>query len=138
MEEHPAYGHRRVAIALGMNRKPIKRVMKANGLKPKLRRGWRPTKPEDLNKPETRVENVLKVICPVRANVVWAGDFTYYSQFKLELGSLKRFNHVGELIEAIHRQIAYYNNRRIHSAPRMPPVLFKQKQQLKYAAYAAS
>ena len=39
MEEHPAYGHRRVAIALGMNRKPIKRVMKANGLKPKLRRG---------------------------------------------------------------------------------------------------
>ena len=61
-----------------------------------------------------------------------------YSQFKLELGNPNRFNHVGELIGAIHQQIAYYNNRRIHSAFRMPPFAFKQKQVLKYAAYAAS
>ena len=98
MEEHPAYGHRRVAIALGMNRKPIKRVMKANGLKPKLRRGWRPTKPEDLNKPETRVENVLKVICPVRANVVWAGDFTY-------LWFSDRFWYMATVIDIYTREI---------------------------------
>ncbi len=232
MEEHPAYGHRRVAIALTRNKKPIIRVMNKFGLKPKVRRGWRPAKPEDLNNPETRVENVLKIICPLRANVVWAGDFTYlwfidrfwyvatvidiftkeivgwhianhhttalvmdafsdatrrtktspryfhsdqgseyvsgayeslleeygtipshsrksspwqngyqesfYSQFKLELGNLNRFNHIGELIETVHRQIAYYNNRRIHSVLKMPPIVFKQKQQLKYAAYAAS
>mgnify|MGYP001608943181 CR=1 FL=1 len=232
MSEHPAYGSRRVAIALQINRKATKRVMKLFGLKPKIRRGWHPTKLEDLNKPETRVENVLKIICPIRSNVVWAGDFTYlwfidrfwyaatvidistreivgwhianhhttslimdafhdalrrtktapayfhsdqgseyvsgayesllaeygaipshsrksspwqngfqesfYSQFKLELGDVKRFNHVGEFIEAIHHQITYYNNRRIHSALKMSPVMYKNIQQQKYAAVAAS
>lgn len=231
MAEHPAYGHRRVAWALGINKKPVIRIMKNNRLKPQTRRLWRPTKPEDLNRPETRVENVLKVLCPIIPNIIWAGDFTYiwfvdrfwyvatvidiytreivgwhfanhhtaglimdafndavrrtktgpryfhsdqgseyvsgayesllaehdttsshsrksspwqngyqesfYSQFKLELGNPNRFDHIGELIEAVHQQIAYYNNRRIHSAFKMPPTVFKQKQQLKYAAYAA-
>jgi putative transposase len=232
MNEHQAYGHRRVAWALEINKKAIIRVMNIFGLKPKIRRRWHPSKPEDLNKPETRVANVLKVMCPFRINIIWAGDFTYiwfgdrfwyvatvidiytreivgwhianhhttalimeafndatrrtkmspkyfhsdqgseyvsgayesllaeygtipshscksspwqngyqesfYSQFKLELGNPNRFNHIGELIEAIHQQIAYYNNRRIHSAHKMPPIVFKQKQVLKYAAYAAS
>lgn len=62
MTEHQAYGHRRVAWALGINKKAIIRVMNDNGLKPKIRRGWRPTKPEDNNRPETRVENILKVL----------------------------------------------------------------------------
>lgn len=231
MNEHPAYGHRRVAIALARNKKPIIRVMRKFGLKPKVRRGWRPTKPEDLNRPETRVENVLKVLCPIRPHSVWAGDFTYlwfvdrfwyvatvidiytreivgwhianhhttalimdafndatrrtrtapryfhsdqgseyvsgayesllaergtgrshsrksspwqngyqesfYSQFKLELGNPNRFSHIGELIEAVHRQISYYNNHRIHSALKMPPIIFKTMQQEKYAAVAA-
>jgi len=30
-----------------------------------------------------------------------------------------------KLIEAIHQQIAYYNNKRIHSAHKMPPVTFR-------------
>lgn len=219
MNEHPAYGARRVGWALGMNRKKTKRIMQANGLKPKLRRGFRLVKLDDLGRPETKVENILQVICPIRPNVVWAGDFTYiwfidrfwyvatvidvytreivgwhianhhttslimdafqdatrrtettptyfhsdqgseyvsgayeslltsygttpshsrkgspwqngyqesfYNNFKLELGDVKRFNHIGELIEAIHQQIRYYNNERIHSAHRMPPVIFR-------------
>ncbi|MBI5022659.1 MAG: IS3 family transposase [Candidatus Magasanikbacteria bacterium] len=229
MEEHPAYGHRRVALALGKNKKLIIRVMRQNHLKPKIRRGWRPTKPEDNNRPETRVENILKAICPICQNVVWAGDFTYlwfrdrfwyvatvidiytreivgwhvanhhttslimdafsnalrltkttpkyfhsdqgseyvagayeslfannqtislhsrkssswqnghqesfYSQFKLELGNPARFNHIGELIEAVHQQIAYYNQRRIHSALKMPPMIFKNIQLQKNAVH---
>lgn len=232
MAEHPAYGSRRVAIALGVNRKAAKRVMRLFGLKPAIRRAWRPAKPDDLNRPESRVENVLKVICPLWPHIVWAGDFTYlwfidrfwylatvidirtreivgwhianhhttalimdafndalrrtktaptyfhsdqgseyvsgayesllaehgttsshsrksspwqngyqesfYAQFKLELGDTKRFNHIGELIEAIHQQITYYNNRRIHSALKMPPIIFKNKQLQKHAAVAAS
>ncbi len=231
MAEHPAYGHRRVALALGLNHKKTNRIMRKFGLKPKLRRGWRPVKPEDLGKPETRIENVLKVICPIRPSVVWAGDFTYlwfidrfwyvatvidihtreivgwhianhhttalimdafndavrrvrtapqyfhsdqgseyvsgayesllagsgtapshsrksspwqngfqesfYNNFKLELGNTNRFSHVGELIEAIHRQIAYYNTKRIHTALKLPPIIFKEKQLQKYAAVAA-
>ena len=223
MAEHPAYGHRRVALALGMNHKKIQRLMSKYGLKPRLRRGFRMVKPEDLGKPETRVENVLKLLCPIQPHVVWAGDFTYlwfvdrfwyvatvidiwtreilgwhianhhttaliidafqdalrrtnthptyfhsdqgseyvsgayeslleqhgtapshsrksspwqngyqesfYSNFKLELGDLKRFDHVGQLIEAVHRQIRYYNNERIHSALKMPPTAFRKQKE---------
>lgn len=219
MAEHPAYGARRVGWALRMNRKKTQRLMRKHGLKPKILRGFRLVKLDDLGRPETKVENILKLICPIRRNVVWAGDFTYfwfidrfwylatvidvhtreivgwhianhhttaliidafqdaarrtgmapkyfhsdqgseyvsgayesllasygtqpshsrkgspwqngfqesfYSNFKLELGNIKRFNHVGELIEAIHGQIQYYNNKRIHSAHKMPPVMFR-------------
>lgn len=225
MTEHPAYGHRRIAMALKANKKAISRIMRRNGLRPRIRRGFALVKLDDLGRPETQVTNILKVLCPIRPNIVWAGDFTYlwlvdrfwyvatvidvhtreiigwhianhhttslimeafkdaarrsraspqyfhsdqgseyvsgayesllqsygvqishsrksspwqngyqesfYNNFKLELGSLKRFNHVGELIEAVHQQIAYYNNRRIHTALRMPPTIFRQKQEQK-------
>ena len=231
MEEHAAYGSRRVAIHLGMNRKPIARVMHIFGLLPRIRRGVRFTKPDDLGRPETFIPNVLKSLCPLRANVVWAGDFTYlwhvdrfwyvatvidvhtreilgwhvanhhttalimeafkdavrrtaaaptwfhsdqgseyvsgayeslldlygtsasqsrkgspwqngfqesfYSGFKLELGDIRRFAHVGQLIEAVHGQIAYYNTRRIHSAIRMPPAAFREMRKQKMTALAS-
>ncbi len=231
MEEHPAYGHRRVGMALSWNHKKTNRLMKKFHLKPKLRRGFRLTKPDDLGRPETRVENIAKILCPTRPNVLWAGDFTYvlfcgrfwyvatvidvhtreilgwhlgshhttalimeafkdatrrtktspkyfhsdqgseyvsgayesllaeygttpshsrkgspwqngyqesfYNNFKLELGDVRRFNHAGELMEGVSQQIAYYNTRRIHSALKMPPTIFRETQQLKQLAYAS-
>jgi transposase InsO family protein len=211
----------------------LDRVLVARvGLLPRIRRGARFSKPDDLGRPDTRIPNILNVLCPVRQNVVWAGDFTYfwhvdrfwylatvidvhtreilgwhvanhhttalvmeafkdavrrtgtapawfhsdqgskyvsgayesllamygtkasqsrksspwqngfqesfYSQFKLELGDVRRFAHVGELIEAVHGQIAYYNTRRIHSAIKMPPVMYRECQKQKTAALAAS
>lgn len=232
MAEHPAYGSRRVAIALGVNRKKTQRFMQGHGLKPRVRRGFRLTKPDDQGRPDTLIPNILKNLCPIRENVVWAGDFTYlwhidrfwyvatvidvhtreivgwhvanhhtnalimeafkdatrrtdsspqwfhsdqgseyvsgayeslldlygttasqsrkgspwqngfqesfYSGFKLELGDIRRFAHVGELIEAVHGQITYYNNRRIHSALDMPPVMYRERQKQKNAALAVS
>lgn len=38
---HPSYGHRRLAIALGVNKKRIRRVMKLYGMQPYRRRGRR-------------------------------------------------------------------------------------------------
>lgn len=231
MNEHKAYGHRRVALALGMNKKKINRVMKKFGLKPYIRRAKRPFKPDDVDKKEQNKENIAIRLCPIRAYVVWAGDFTYfwfggrfwylatvidvftreivgwhianhhttgliveafkdaaqrtkrtpiwfhsdqgseyvsgiyelllighgvipsqskkaspwqngfqesfYSNFKLELENITRFNDVGELIEAIHQQIAYYNQRRIHTALKMPPIKFRQCHEQKTAAFAA-
>lgn len=231
MEEHPAYGHRRISIELGMNRKKIKRLMNKFHLKPKLRRGFRPMKPDDLGRPETKNINILKSICPLHQNIVWAGDFTYlwfcgrfwyvatvidvhtreilgwhlgshhttaliieafkdavrrikttpkyfhsdqgseyvsgayesllesygitpsnsrksspwqngfqesfYNNFKLELGDVKRFAHAGELIEAIAQQLAYYNHRRIHLSLKMPPSVFRKIQQQKQLACAS-
>ena len=223
MSEHAAYGSRRVALAIGISRAKAQRLMQCFGLVPRVRRGFRLVKPDDQRRPETRIPNILKILCPVRPNIVWAGDFTYfwfhdrfwhlatvidvftreivgwhvanhhttalvmeafkdaarrtktapkwfhsdqgseyvsgayeslleahgtkpsqsrksspwqngyqesfYSQFKLELGDAKRFSHVGELIEAIHQQIAYYNMRRIHSSIKMPPTVFRDRQE---------
>ncbi len=230
MAEHPAYGHRRVAWALGINHKKTQRLMRQSGLKPRLRRGKKPTKPGDVGQQDTYRHNILRILCPARSNVVWAGDFTYlwlhdrfwyvatvidvytreivgwhianhhttalimealqdavrrtnraptyfhsdqgseyvcgayesllshhgvvpshsrkaspwqngiqesfYNNFKLELGSINQFQHVGELIAAVHQQINYYNNRRIHSSLKMPPAVFKQLQLQKQAAQA--
>lgn len=61
---------------------------------------------------------------------------SFYSNFKLELQRIARFTDVGELIEAIHQQINYYNHRRIHTALHMPPVVFRQFQEQKIAAMA--
>lgn len=231
MEEHPAYGHRRVGIALGMNHKKSNRLMRKFRLKPKLRRGFRLVKLDDLGKPETRVENILKTLCPIRPNVAWAGDFTYfwfcgrfwyvatvidvytreivgwhlanhhttaliveafkdavrrtktaptyfhsdqgseyvsgayesllaehgtipshsrksspwqngyqesfYANFKLELGDVRRFAHAGELVEAVGQQIAYYNYRRIHLVLKMAPVQYRQTYEQKQLAFAS-
>lgn len=232
MADHPAYGQRRVALALERNPKPIRRVMRLFRLKPKIRRGQRPTKPDDHNRPETQVVNILKTLCPIRANIVWAGDFTYlwfvdrfwymatvidvcareivgwhianhhttaliieafrdarrrtghsphyfhsdqgseyvagayelvlaavgtrashsrksspwqngyqesfYNNFKLELGNVARFSDVGELVEAIHQQIAYYNEWRIHTALKMPPAVFRRRHEQKMTALAVT
>lgn len=232
MEEHPAYGARRVGWALGMNRKKTQRIMRANGLKPRIRRGFRLVKLDDLGRPETQTINILKAICPIQPNVVWAGDFTYfwfqdrfwylatvidvytreivgwhianhhttsliieafqdavrrtgtspkyfhsdqgseyvsgayesllqsygtqpshsrksspwqngyqesfYGNFKLELGDVRRFKSVGELIETIHCQIRYYNHDRIHTALKMPPIKFRLRINNKTTATAAA
>lgn len=226
-DEHPAYGHRRMALFLGLNRKRIHRIMRKFGIRPKIVRG-KPWKPGDVGKPATTTPNLAKTLCPIAANVLWAGDFTYipwrddfiylatildvwtreivgwhvgmrhtadlviqafldatvrtgqqpqifhsdqgseyvsghyelllvnlhvrasqsrkgspwengfqesfYNQFKLELGKTTRFNDLGELVEAIHAQLGYYNGRRIHSALKMAPAVFRAKHENKIAA----
>lgn len=229
--EHPAYGHRRMALFLGLNRKRIHRVMQKFGIRPKIMRG-RPWKPGDAGKPATTVPNLTKTLILLQANVLWAGDFTYipwrgdflyvatvldvftreivgwhigmrhttdlvirafldatertgrvprifhsdqgseyvsgeyerllanlgvrasqskksspwengfqesfYSQFKLELGSSTHFHDLGALVEAIHRQVRYYNGERIHLALKMPPAAFRRRHEQKMTAMAVA
>jgi len=52
---------------------------------------------------------------------------SFYSGFKLELGHPECYPTLGELIEAMARQIHYYNNQRIHTALRCPPAVFAQR-----------
>lgn len=231
MRDNQAYGQKRVAAALRMNKKKAKRIMSKFGLRPKIRRARRPSKPDDIGQKEQNKENIAIRLCPIRPSVLWAGDFTYfwfhgrfwylatvidvftreivgwhianhhtatliadafkdavkrtkktpiwfhsdqgseyvsggyesllagygvipslskkaspwqngfqesfYSNFKLELENIARFDEVGELIEAIHQQIDYYNQRRIHTALKMPPIRFRQFQEQKTAAMAA-
>lgn len=51
---------------------------------------------------------------------------SFYSQFKVDLGYVSRFEVVEELIEEIYRTIYYYNNQRIHTKLKMAPVSFRQ------------
>jgi transposase InsO family protein len=52
---------------------------------------------------------------------------SFYQKLKFELEDFNSYNSQGELIEAIAIQIHYYNNKRIHSALKMPPNVFYQR-----------
>lgn len=75
LEKNPSYGHRRIAIELQMNRKPIKRVMKKYDVRPRRNR----KKPRN-SKNRSRFEaspNLLVSLLPLYRNYVWVTDFTY-------------------------------------------------------------
>jgi len=76
MESNPAYGYRRVAIALNMNEKKVARIMRHNGLKPRLcRRKWQ--KKGDIGLPVAQYHNEIKKIEILEPNIAWVADFTY-------------------------------------------------------------
>lgn len=220
LRKFPSYGHKRIALHLGKNKKSVLRVMKIFGIKPKRRR----RKPRFKAKNNHQVyPNLLikKHNAPESANHIWTSDFTYlwfnnkwvylatvldlftreivgfnvltnhsvdlvsnallhavstrpqmpavlhsdqgseyasqeyvalvksldiqqsmsckaspwensyqegfYSQFKLDLGDLGRFENIGELIYNIYKTIYMYNHHRIHTALKMPPAKFAKK-----------
>jgi transposase InsO family protein len=222
--EHKSYGHKRIAIHLGINRKRVLRVMKLFNLSP-TRKPRVPVKIEDLKQEKSKNLNLFKEFNLNSPSQIWASDFTYlpyfnnkflylatiidcftkeitgwslsskhnselienalndalskrkkpkilhsdqgseynksedftkvlksnkikqsmskkgspwqngmqesfYGKFKLELGHPKCYETLGELVEAIAHQIYYYNNKRIHTAIKCPPVVFYQKCQM--------
>ena len=62
---------------------------------------------------------------------------SFYSQFKIELGNIERYDTLGELVEAIHQQIFYYNSKRIHTGLKMSPQEYKKQWQEKNTARTA-
>lgn len=217
---NPGYGHRRIALALRIGKRQVRRVMKLYGIKPYKRKSrW--TKKRDLGRADSGYPNLIKGSCPIKPGVVLVGDFThinhqsrsvyvatfmdlytrevvgwqvsvkhtkelvidalidsiktlgkiphivhtdqgteynskeylkllttiginismsrkrspwengyqesYYNNFKTDLGlEFDRFETLGELVEAIHHTIDYYNHHRIHLSLKMPPAEFKQ------------
>lgn len=79
MEKHKSYGHRSIALELGLNRKRILRVMQKYHLKPLRRRSKKPVKKDDLGKPGSTFKNEIETFCPIQPNIVWVSDFTYIS-----------------------------------------------------------
>jgi len=77
LQEHPEYGHRRVADALGINRKRALRVMKLYGLKPTRRARSAPAKPNDTGKADSGFADILKRFSPIEPDIVWVSDFTF-------------------------------------------------------------
>jgi len=69
------------------------------------------------------------IISMSNKNSPWENAFqeSFYSQFKVDLGFVSRFETVEELIEEIYQTLYYYNNERIHTSLKMAPVIFKQQ-----------
>lgn len=80
MLKNPAYGHRRIADALGINRKRIRRVMRLFNLKPARRcRTGAPSKPEDVGQQAAIYPDITKKLSPIVPNFLWVSDFTFIS-----------------------------------------------------------
>lgn len=75
LHDHPSYGHKRIALELGVNHKRALRAMKLFGLKPYRRRGRKWKKPKDLGLVHQNLLHQLPF--PDRPNLAWASDFTY-------------------------------------------------------------
>jgi putative transposase len=76
LEQHPSYGHRRIALELHYGKKRIRLVMRKYGIKPYKRKGrWR--KRRDERRTPQPYPNLIKGTCPIRPGVVLVGDFTH-------------------------------------------------------------
>lgn len=75
--DNHSYGHKRIAIKLGMNKKKILRIMKKFNIKPYKRRIKKPLKPDDIKKEPAVFKNEIKDIICTQLNEIWAADFTY-------------------------------------------------------------
>lgn len=75
LHEHPAYGHKRLALALRVNKKRVRRVMRLFGLKPYRRRPKRPWKRHPTG--VSPYPNLLLTHWPSKPHAIWASDFTH-------------------------------------------------------------
>jgi len=75
LTKHPSYGHRRIAILLGINKKKIKRVMNKYDIKPRRNRR-KPRKSKNIGVFEPS-PNLLVSLFPLFQNHIWITDFTY-------------------------------------------------------------
>lgn len=78
LAEHKAYGHKRIAPELKLNKKRVLRVMKRFNIKPYRLHAKTPNKQKDKGKADEKDSiNIYKLLCPIAPNIVWVSDFTY-------------------------------------------------------------
>jgi len=80
MGQYKAYGHRRIADELDVNKKRVRRVMKLYGITVKRKRR-KPKKPKDQGQEPADTPNLIKGLAISCPHQVWASDFTYLPYF---------------------------------------------------------
>lgn len=75
--KHPAYGHRRLAIKLGLNRKKILRIMKKFNLKPPRLWYHKRYLTQANNVYRNEFKNLISDITNPDLGEIWASDLTY-------------------------------------------------------------
>jgi len=107
LDDNPSYGHRRLAIALRLNKKHIKRVMKKFGIKPRrsCKKPWKRAKNEEYE----ASPNLLVSLFPLYKNHIWITDFTY-------LKWRMRWVYVCTVIDLFSREVVGISIKTNHSA----------------------
>lgn len=108
LSDHPAYGHKRIALALKLNKKRIRRVMKKFGLKPYRRKVKRPDKKADIGRPPTGYPNLIEHLKIDRPGQIWVTDFTY-------IRFHSRFVYLSTVIDLFTREVVGFNLSRFHN-----------------------
>jgi putative transposase len=80
MSDHKAYGHKRIADHLDINKKRILRVMRLFSLKVKRKRK-KPSKPDDSGQAPMAIPNLILGLAVSAPHQVWVKDFTYLPYF---------------------------------------------------------
>lgn len=115
LAQHPAYGYRRAAIALQINKKRIQRVMRLFGMRAYRRRGRKYRKIK--RKTSRAYPNLLKETIPLHPNHIWAADFTY-------LPYQEKFFYLATVMDCFTREIVGWALMNNHSVPLILQALF--------------
>lgn len=108
LSDHPAYGHKRIALSLKLNKKRIRRVMKKFGLKPYRRKTRKPKKVDDMGKLPTKYQNLIENLKVDRPGRVWVTDFTF-------IRFHNRFVYLATVIDLFTREVVGFNLSRFHN-----------------------
>lgn len=106
--EHPAYGHKRIAITLKLNKKRILRVMKKFNLKPYRRKAKKPVKKADIGKAPSHYLNLIENLKVDHPSQVWVTDFTYIKFHG-------KFIYLATVIDLFTREVVGFNLSRFHN-----------------------
>ncbi len=105
---NPCYGHKRIAIELGMNKKKVLRIMKKCGLESKRKKRKAFIIIGDIGLPVAEYRNQIESFCPSAPNIAWCGDFTYF-RFK------DSFIYLATIIDIYTREIIGFSLSRRHN-----------------------
>ena len=109
MQDNPAYGYRRVAMALNLWPNQVHRVMKRYHLQPRIQRKRRKYEQNKGEEPH-HAPNLMAFLSPCVPNFMWAGDFTHFELTR------RRMIYLATVIDVYTRQIIGWNIGRHHTA----------------------
>lgn len=98
LAEHKSYGHKRVALHLGINKKRALRVMKLFNLSP-ARKPKMPFKKDDLKQESSGKRNLLSNFDLNSPSQIWSSDFTYLPYFN------NKFIYLATIIDCFTKEI---------------------------------
>lgn len=112
----PSYGHRRLAIHLGANKKRVLRVMRLYGIQAYRRRGRKFRKSDAIM--ARGYQNLVKDVAPAHEGHIWAADFTY-------LPFRKGFVYLATVMDVFSREIVGWSVMTSHGAALVLQAFFK-------------